>query len=303
MGEAEGEAAVVAPSLSGGSVGSEWVACPVCREFIPGSDYCINTHQFPRISGTLTSLGLRVLGYLMLALVAASYYAVVVYAWGPLLLRGGSRGSVAAASLVLAAFHLLVSTAITVMSWFGDAQKLTKALFSFASRLAAVIIFVDEVDSLLGARGGAMEHEATRRMRNEFMEAWDGLRIYVDLPDAQNRMKILKILLAKENLESEFGFDELANATEGYSGSDLKNLCVAAAYKPVHELLEEEKKGSAGSTKTSLRSLKLDEFVQAKAKVSPSVPFDATSMNKQRKWNKQYGQGGSRSKSSFGFGT
>ncbi|KAM3208956.1 hypothetical protein ACQJBY_063566 [Aegilops geniculata] len=217
--------------------------------------------------------------------------------------------------------------------WFGDAEKLTKALFSFASRLAPVIIFVDEVDSLLGARGGAMEHEATRRMRNEFMAAWDGLRskdsqrililgatnrpfdlddavirrlprrIYVDLPDAQNRMKILKILLAKENIESEFGFDELANATEGYSGSDLKNLCVAAAYRPVHELLEEEKKGAAGSTKTSLRSLKLDDFVQAKAKVSPSVAFDATSMNELRKWNEQYGEGGSRSKSPFGFGS
>ena len=47
-------------------------------------------------------------------------------------------------------------------------------------------------------------------------------RIYVDLPNAQNRMKILKILLAKEKLESAFQFDELANATEGYSGSDLK---------------------------------------------------------------------------------
>uniref|UniRef100_A0A8I6XLR1 ATPase AAA-type core domain-containing protein n=2 Tax=Hordeum vulgare subsp. vulgare TaxID=112509 RepID=A0A8I6XLR1_HORVV len=182
-------------------------------------------------------------------------------------------------------------------------------------------------------------------MRNEFMAAWDGLRskdsqrililgatnhlfdlddavirrlprrIYADLLDAQNRMKILKILLAKENLESEFGFDELANATEGYSRSDLKvscsshprsdlkNLCVAAAYMPVHELLEEEKKGSAGSTETSLRSLKLDDFVQAKAKVSPSVAFDATSMNELRKWNEQYGEGGSRSKSPFGFGT
>jgi ATP-dependent 26S proteasome regulatory subunit len=50
-------------------------------------------------------------------------------------------------------------------------------------------------------------------------------RILVDLPDAQNRMKILRILLAKENLESDFRFDELANATEGYSGSDLKVLC------------------------------------------------------------------------------
>ncbi|KAG2605364.1 hypothetical protein PVAP13_4NG079600 [Panicum virgatum] len=217
--------------------------------------------------------------------------------------------------------------------WFGDAEKLTKALFSFASRLAPVIIFVDEVDSLLGARGGAHEHEATRRMRNEFMAAWDGLRskedqrililgatnrpfdlddavirrlprrILIDLPDAKNRMKILKILLAKENLESDFRFDELANATEGYSGSDLKNLCIAAAYRPVHELLEQESKGDTGSTKTSLRALKLDDFVQAKSKVSPSVAFDATSMNELRKWNEQYGEGGSRSKSPFGFGS
>lgn len=36
--------------------------------------------------------------------------------------------------------------------------------------------FISQVDSLLGARGGAFEHEATRRMRNEFMAAWDGLR-------------------------------------------------------------------------------------------------------------------------------
>ncbi|KAG2661581.1 hypothetical protein PVAP13_1KG208352 [Panicum virgatum] len=219
-----------------------------------------------------------------------------------------------------------------LLRWFGDAEKLTKALFSFASRLAPVIIFVDEVDSLLGARGGAFEHEATRRMRNEFMAAWDGLRskesqrililgatnrpfdlddavirrlprrIYVDLPDAQNRMKILKILLAKEKLESDFQFDELANATEGYSGSDLKNLCVAAAYRPVHELLEEEKKGGASNESSYLRPLKLDDFVQAKAKVSPSVSYDATSMNELRKWNEQYGEGGSRTKSPFGFG-
>ncbi|WVZ81892.1 hypothetical protein U9M48_029222 [Paspalum notatum var. saurae] len=217
--------------------------------------------------------------------------------------------------------------------WFGDGEKLTKALFSFANRLAPVIIFVDEVDSLLGARGRASEHEATRRMRNEFMAAWDGLRskenqrililgatnrpfdlddavirrlprrILVDLPDTQNRMKILKVLLAKENLVSDFRFDELANVTEGYSGSDLKNLCIAAAYRPVHELLEQENKGNLDCTKTSLRALKLDDFVQAKVKVSPSVAFDATSMNELRKWNEQYGEGGSRSKSPFGFGS
>ncbi|XP_022147527.1 uncharacterized protein LOC111016414 isoform X2 [Momordica charantia] len=216
--------------------------------------------------------------------------------------------------------------------WFGDAEKLTKALFSFASKLAPVIIFVDEVDSLLGARGGALEHEATRRMRNEFMAAWDGLRtkdsqrililgatnrpfdlddavirrlprrIYVDLPDAANRMKILKIFLAHENVVPDFQFDELANATEGYSGSDLKNLCVAAAYRPVQELLEEENQGGRNDGATTLRPLNLDDFIQSKAKVGPSVAFDAASMNELRKWNEQYGEGGSRSKSPFGFG-
>lgn len=215
--------------------------------------------------------------------------------------------------------------------WFGDAEKLTKALFSFASKLAPVIIFVDEVDSLLGARGGAFEHEATRRMRNEFMAAWDGLRskdsqrililgatnrpfdlddavirrlprrIYVDLPDAENRMKILKIFLAQENLEPGFHFDKLANATEGYSGSDLKNLCIAAAYRPVQELLEEEQKeGRHGAP--VLRPLNLDDFIQSKAKVGPSVAYDATSMNELRKWNEQYGEGGSRKRTPIGFG-
>jgi hypothetical protein len=76
-----------------------------------------------------------------------------------------------------------------------------------------------------------------------------------------------------------------------------------------------------------LRPLKLDDFIQAKAKVlivilisllwlislfltsgyfltqvSSSVSYDATSMNELRKWNEQYGEGGSRTKSPFGFG-
>ncbi|GMH10907.1 hypothetical protein Nepgr_012748 [Nepenthes gracilis] len=237
----------------------------------------------------------------------------------------------ALATEAMANFVSITGSTLT-SKWFGDAEKLTKALFSFANKLAPVIIFVDEVDSLLGARGGAFEHEATRRMRNEFMAAWDGLRtkdsqrililgatnrpfdlddavirrlprrIYVDLPDAENRMKILKIFLTQENLEHEFEFDKLANATEGYSGSDLKNLCIAAAYRPVEELLEEEKKRALNDVAPALRPLKLDDFIQSKAKVGPSVAYDATSMNELRKWNEQYGEGGSRRRSPFGFG-
>ncbi|KAJ8747298.1 hypothetical protein K2173_011563 [Erythroxylum novogranatense] len=245
---------------------------------------------------------------------------------------GTGKTMIAKALATEAGANFISITGSTLTSkWFGDAEKLTKALFSFASRLAPVIIFVDEVDSLLGARGGAFEHEATRRMRNEFMAAWDGLRskdsqrililgatnrpfdlddavirrlprrIYVDLPDAKNRLKILRIILGHENLEPKFEFDKLANATDGYSGSDLKNLSIAAAYQPVQELLEEEMRGGKGDVAPALRPLKFDDFIQSKAKVGPSVAFDASSMNEMRKWNEQYGEGGSRIHSPFGF--
>ncbi|KAL6549438.1 hypothetical protein OROHE_008555 [Orobanche hederae] len=214
--------------------------------------------------------------------------------------------------------------------WHGDEEQLVKALFSYASKLAPVIIFVDEVDALLGARNSC-EHEATRRMRNEFMAAWDGLtskesqrililgatnrpfdlddaiirrmprRVYVDLPDAKNRSKILKILLAQETLESGFSLEQLAAATEGYSGSDLKNLCVAAAYKPVQEILKEESKIDTIDGAQALRPLKLDDFIRSKAKVGASVAYNTTSLIQLRKWNEQYGEGGSRSKTPFGF--
>ena len=44
----------------------------------------------------------------------------------------------------------------------------------------------------------------------------------MNLPDAPNRAKILKVILAKEDLSQDFDFDSVASMTDGYSGSDLK---------------------------------------------------------------------------------
>lgn len=49
----------------------------------------------------------------------------------------------------------------------------------------------------------------------------------VNLPDAPNRAKILRVILAKEDL-GDVDFDAIANMTDGYSGSDLKVIFVAS---------------------------------------------------------------------------
>lgn len=47
-------------------------------------------------------------------------------------------------------------------------------------------------------------------------------RILVDLPNRENRVKILRVILAEEELTEGFDYDELSRITDGYSGSDLK---------------------------------------------------------------------------------
>ncbi|KAL2518965.1 AAA-type ATPase family protein [Abeliophyllum distichum] len=165
-----------------------------------------------------------------------------------------------------------ISMSSITSKWFGEGEKYVKAVFSLASKIAPSVIFVDEVDSMLGRRENPGEHEAMRKMKNEFMVNWDGLRtkdkervlvlgatnrpfdldeavirrlprrLMVNLPDAQNRDKILRVILAKEELAPNVDLDVVANMTAGYSGSDLKNLCVTAAHCPIREILEKEKK-------------------------------------------------------------
>ncbi|XP_040989281.1 spastin-like isoform X4 [Juglans microcarpa x Juglans regia] len=163
-----------------------------------------------------------------------------------------------------------VSMSTITSKWFGEDEKNVRALFTLAAKVSPTIIFVDEVDSMLGQRTRVGEHEAMRKIKNEFMTHWDGLltkqgehilvlgatnrpfdldeaiirrferRIMVGLPSVENREMIFKTLLAKEKVEEGLDFKELATMTEGYTGSDLKILCTTAAYRPVRELIQQE---------------------------------------------------------------
>ncbi|PPD70654.1 hypothetical protein GOBAR_DD32459 [Gossypium barbadense] len=241
-----------------------------------------------------------------------------------------------------------VSMSTITSKWFGEDEKNVRALFTLAAKVAPTIIFVDEVDSMLGQRTRVGEHEAMRKIKNEFMTHWDGLltkagerilvlaatnrpfdldeaiirrferRIMVGLPSIESREIILRTLLAKEKVE-DLDFKELATMTEGYSGSDLKNLCITAAYRPVRELIKQERlkdqerkrreeasKNSedASDTKdeneeervTALRPLNMEDMRQAKNQVAASFASEGSVMAELKQWNDLYGEGGSRKK-------
>ncbi|XP_038684457.1 ATPase family AAA domain-containing protein 1-B-like isoform X2 [Tripterygium wilfordii] len=160
--------------------------------------------------------------------------------------------------------------------WFGDAQKLVTAVFTLAYKLQPAVIFIDEVDSFLGQRR-TTDHEALTNMKTEFMALWDGFttdqnaRVMVlaatnrpseldeailrrlpqsfeiGMPDQRERAEILKVILKGEKVEETIDFDYISSMCEGYTGSDLLELCKKAAYFPIRDLLDEEKKGKKSS--------------------------------------------------------
>ncbi|KAF8079569.1 hypothetical protein N665_1018s0025 [Sinapis alba] len=246
-----------------------------------------------------------------------------------------------------------VSMSTITSKWFGEDEKNVRALFTLAAKVSPTIIFVDEVDSMLGQRTRAGEHEAMRKIKNEFMTHWDGLmsspgdrilvlaatnrpfdldeaiirrferRIMVGLPSVESREKILRTLLSKEKTEN-LDFHELAQMTDGYSGSDLKNFCTTAAYRPVRELIkheclkdQERKKGEEAEKSSeegteekdeaseerviTLRALSMEDMRVAKSQVAASFASEGAGMNELKQWNDLYGEGGSRKKEQLSY--
>jgi transitional endoplasmic reticulum ATPase len=157
--------------------------------------------------------------------------------------------------------------------WYGESEQQISRLFARARQVAPCIIFIDELDSLVPARGagGAGEPQVTERVVNTLLAEMDGIEemqavvvigatnrptlidpallrpgrldelIYVTVPDKAGREHILKIHAKSMPLAKDVDLSDLAARTEKFTGADLEDLTRRAGLAALRESLKAKK--------------------------------------------------------------
>ncbi len=207
----------------------------------------------------------------------------------------------AAAASEIEGYFLTVDAASIMSKWLGEAEKNVAKLFNYARKLlednGPVMVFIDELDSLLGARSQEVGGEI--RMRNQFLKEMDGImdkgktlqlyvigatnkpwsldspflrrfqkRVFVPLPDIKARLEMFKLYTAPLKLDASVDLNQLAKLTEGYSGSDIRDNCQSVQLRVVSELFES---GAAVDKDCQTREIKMQDFKEVLRFRRPSV--------------------------------
>ena len=207
----------------------------------------------------------------------------------------------ATANEIDAAFYN-VDAASIMSKWLGESERNVARLFDSARRASesgkAAIIFIDEIDSLVGVRSEEVGGEV--RMRNQFMKETDSIvdkskklhvyiigatnkpwsleesfirrfqkRIYVPLPDVNSRRGIFELYSNKLlQIRGDINFDELAKITGGYSGSDIHDIVQSVHMRVVREFFT---LGKAEDPQAQLRLITMKDFSEVLLDRRPSV--------------------------------
>jgi SpoVK/Ycf46/Vps4 family AAA+-type ATPase len=143
--------------------------------------------------------------------------------------------------------------------YIGETEKNSRRATSTAERMAPVVLWIDEIEKALASGSGEEDAGVSARVQGSFL-AWlqerkgdvfvvatanDISRLrpellrkgrfdelfFVDLPDAETRGEIFGIHLAKRGHEADdFDLAALAATTDGFSGSEIEQVVVAALY-------------------------------------------------------------------------
>ncbi|XP_068150534.1 outer mitochondrial transmembrane helix translocase [Drosophila tropicalis] len=197
-----------------------------------------------------------------------------------------------------------LDVAILTDKWYGESQKLASAVFSLAAKIQPCIIFIDEIDSFLRARNST-DHEATAMMKTQFMMLWDGLstdskssvivmgatnrpqdldkaivrrmpaQFHIGLPTELQRKEILKLILDCEEISDDVDLNRLAKLTNGYSGSDLREMCRNASvhrmrqFMRVNDNILQSSNSNANINKKEI-SITMDDLLSSHMKIRES---------------------------------
>ncbi|MGQ9760187.1 MAG: AAA family ATPase [Candidatus Methanomethylicaceae archaeon] len=212
----------------------------------------------------------------------------------------GKTLTAAAVATEIDAAFFSVDAASIMSKWLGDAEKNVAKLFRSAKEAAlndgAAIIFIDEIESLLGVRYNEVGGEV--RVRNQFLKEMDGImdkgktwplyvigatnkpwaldwafirrfqkRIYVPIPDFDTRLKIYQLYTQKLVMEG-VDLNEVARISEGYSGSDIRDVCQAIQLRVVSELFES---GKISDMRVKPRPITMEDFKYVISRRKPSI--------------------------------
>ena len=198
--------------------------------------------------------------------------------------------------------------AASIMSkWLGEAEQNVAKLFNSARKSATdgrpAIVFVDELDSLMGTHSNEVGGEI--RVKNQFLKEMDGIvdkgkalhvyvigatnkpwdldwafirrfqkRILVPLADHATRLNMLKLYSSNLQIDKDVDLHELARLSEGFSGSDIRDVCQSAQLSLIGEFFES---GKAMDKEAKPRALTMADFRQIFEDRKPSVSLDMLS--------------------------
>jgi SpoVK/Ycf46/Vps4 family AAA+-type ATPase len=223
----------------------------------------------------------------------------------------------AAAAAEIDGYFVNIDAASMMSKWLGEAEKNVSRLFAMARKLhvnegVPILLFIDEIDSLLGTRNSEVGGEV--RVKNQFLTEMDGInvkskesqlyvigatnkpwslesgflrrfqkRIYVMLPDHASRTNLFHQYTAPLKKERVLKPEELAKLAEGYSASDIKDICQSAQLRVVNELFES---GKAHEAQSIPRAITITDFKEIFKIRKPSVSTDM--IKGYMKWSDQF---------------